>query len=84
MFHRPYSEKFHTFVLIFHQIIIIAVIGIYVFENLTKPTEHETLYKILNGVIIALLYVVVALNAYRLYKYYLFIKNHGWDQYGNQ
>ena len=83
MMHRPYSEKFHTFVLIFHQIIIIVVIGVYIFENLTKPTENETLYKILNGIIIALLYVVVGLNAYRLYKYYFFIKNRGWDQYGN-
>jgi len=40
MVHRPYSEKFHTFVLIFHQIIIIAVIGVYIFENLTEPTEN--------------------------------------------
>lgn len=84
MLHRPYNEKFHTFVLIFHQIIIMAVIGVYIFENLNKPTENEALYKILNGIIIALLYVVVGLNAYRLYKYYLFIKNRGWDQYGNE
>lgn len=38
LFHRPYPEKFHTFVLIFHQLLIMAVIGIYIFENLTKPT----------------------------------------------
>lgn len=36
--HRPYVEKFHTFVLIFHQVIIMGVIGVYIFENLTKPT----------------------------------------------
>lgn len=38
MIHRPYPEKFHTFVLIFHQLVILAAIGVYVFENLTKPT----------------------------------------------
>ena len=38
MAHRPYPEKFHTFVLIFHQVLIIGVIGVYVFEDLTKPT----------------------------------------------
>lgn len=83
MIHQPYPEKFHTFVLIFHQIVIIGVIGVYVFENLTKPTEHETLYKILNAVIVGVLYIVVGLNAYRLYRYYQFLKKNKWDQYGN-
>lgn len=84
IFHRPYPEKIHTFVLIFHQLLIIGVIGIYVFENLTKPAEHETLYKIVNVVIIALLYLVVIANGYRLYAYYRFLKLNGWDQYGNR
>lgn len=73
LIHQPYPEKFHTFVLVFHQLVIIGVIGIYIFENLTKPTEHETLYKILNATIIGILYIVVGLNAYRLYKYYRFL-----------
>jgi hypothetical protein len=40
---------------------------------MTKPTEHEALYKILNGVIVGALYLVVVLNAYRLYRYYRFL-----------
>lgn len=64
--------------------LIIGVIGIYVFENLTKPTEHEVLYKIVNGAIIAALYVVVGLNCYRLYRYYRYFQKNGWDQYGNE
>lgn len=60
-----------------------AVMGIWIYENLTKPAEHEVMYKIINIVIIALLYVVVALNAYRLYRYYKFLNINGWDQYGN-
>jgi hypothetical protein len=41
------------------------------------------MYKIINVVIVFLLYVVVALNTYRLYRYYIFLKQNGWDQYGN-
>lgn len=41
------------------------------------------MYKIANFVIIFLLYCVVGLNAYRLYRYYQYLKNKGWDQYGN-
>lgn len=34
--------------------------------------------------VVALLYIVVGLNGYRLYRYYMFVKNNGWDQYGNE
>ena len=37
----------------------------------------------MNGVIVLLLYIIVFLNAYRLYRYYKFMQLHGWDQYGN-
>jgi hypothetical protein len=60
-----------------------GVVGIWIFENDTTPAEHEVMYKIANFVIILLLYIVVALNAYRLYRYYLLLSKHKWDQYGN-
>jgi hypothetical protein len=42
------------------------------------------MYKIVNFAIVMLLYVVVALNTYRLYRYYQFLKKNEWDQYGNR
>lgn len=60
-----------------------GVIGIYIFENLTTPKENEVMYKIVNIVIVGLLFVIVGLNTYRLYRYYKFLNLNGWDQYGN-
>ena len=38
--HRPYPEKFHTFVLIFHQVVILAVILLFIFQVKTAPREN--------------------------------------------
>jgi predicted permease len=57
--------------------------GIWIFENKITPIEHEVMYKIINGVIIILLYFVVLINLYRLYRYTRFLKNNKFDQYGN-
>ena len=38
--HRPYPERFHAFVLVFHQIVILCVILLFIFEIRTAPTEH--------------------------------------------
>lgn len=60
-----------------------GVIGIYIFENLNTPNENELMYKIINVVIVVIMYVIVGLNAYRLYRYHNFLNINGWDQYGN-
>jgi hypothetical protein len=60
-----------------------GVMGVWIFENESTPAEHEDMYKIVNGVIIVLLYFVVVINVYRLYRYYRFLKKNKFDQYGN-
>jgi len=60
-----------------------AVMGVYIFENISTPIENEKLYKILNLVIVLVMFLIVFLNIYRIYAYYQFLKSRGWDQYGN-
>lgn len=38
--YRPYPEKIHNLVLVLHQLFIIVVVGIYIYENLNKPSEN--------------------------------------------
>ena len=81
--HRPYPEKIHTFVLIFHQAVIILFILLLMFEVWTTPTENETIFMIAAFAIVIALFAVVFLNAYRLWRYRKFLEEREWDEYGN-
>lgn len=59
-----------------------GVLGLYIYVTL-EQSDNELLLLILTILVMAAMFVILALTGYRIYAYYSFLEVRGWDQYGN-